>query len=409
MKRFLRRAMAAALAAAMALPLAGCWDYREVESLQFVAGIAIDKGSSKRYGVTLELVDLAGGAQGSSNLPGKLVEADGDTVADAVANVATDMEGDLYFNDCKIAVFSRDIAKDGLTPALDWLNRDPQPRFTIQLYVSLEQRAADVLKPESEDSPAVAPYIASAMEQANTMGRNTQVCLYEADNILLGEGMDLSLPCLKREKLPDGQSGGQSGGQSNSQPGGQAGGQASGQASGQSKTVISGTAVFRGDRLVGYRSEDQTRTDMLFTSSVHEGQFVVEAGSAAKRVSLTIRNSSSSILPAAGPRISISIDADCTLDEENTSANVLLSLGTDGVERLAQSTLCANAQKEIRAVQTELGCDIFGFGREISRKDPELWKKLKPRWGEIFRTLKVDVSARVHIDNSGYAYPKGKR
>ena len=116
-----------------------------------------------------------------------------------------------------------------------------------------------------------------------------------------------------------------------------------------------------------------------------------------------------SILPAAGPRISISIDADCTLDEENTSANVLLSLGTDGVERLAQSTLCANAQKEIRAVQTELGCDIFGFGREISRKDPELWKKLKPRWGEIFRTLKVDVSARVHIDNSGYAYPKGKR
>lgn len=401
MKRFFRPALAVALAAAMALTLTGCWDYREVEGLQFVAGIAIDKGTSKRYLVTLELVDLTGGTQGSSTLPGKLVAADGDTISDAVANVATNMQGDLYFNDCKLAVFSREIAKDGLTAVLDWLNRDPQPRFTMQLYISLERTAADVLKPESEDSPAVAPYISSAMEQANSMGRNTQVCLYEADDILWGEGMDLSLPCLKREKLPDGQSGGQSGGQ--------AGGQASGQASGQSKTVISGTAVFRGDRLVGYRSEDQTRTDMLFTSSVHEGQFVVEAGSAAKRVSLTIRNSSSSILPAAGPRISISIDADCTLDEENTSANVLLSLGTDGVERLAQSTLCANAQKEIRAVQTELGCDIFGFGREISRKDPELWKKLKPRWGEIFRTLKVDVSARVHIDNSGYAYPKGKR
>jgi len=54
----------------------------------------------------------------------------------------------------------------------------------------------------------------------------------------------------------------------------------------------------------------------------------------------------------------------------------------------------------IRRAQ-ELESDFLGFGNLIYRKLPREWKRLEPRWQEIFPNLKVNVDVRVVIQRGG--------
>jgi spore germination protein KC len=41
--------------------ISGCWNYREVDQLLVVAGVALDKGKTERYAVTVEVIHMSGG------------------------------------------------------------------------------------------------------------------------------------------------------------------------------------------------------------------------------------------------------------------------------------------------------------------------------------------------------------
>ncbi len=384
--RIFRRIIASALAVTVMLTFSGCWDYHEVESLFIVCGMAVDKGTTgHKYRLTLEMLNLSGGNGTNGNQKAELISAEGDTIADAAANASLLSENELYFSDCKITIFSREIAEEGLTSVLDWLNRDPQPRFTMQLYVSTAETAAELLEPEAKTEGAISPRVSEAIDQAASVGRSQKVCVYQADDVLLGEGKDLTLPCLERESS----------------------------AEGVSKTAIDGTAVFQGDKLVGWRDEKQTRVDVFLTSRVKLGQLVVGINPSDREIALQVRDSNTKIKPVFGNHnqlsMNIFVEANCTFDEENTTRNLLADLGEKGIENLAEKAICARTEQEIHDVQAGLGCDIFGFGRSVYNSNPELWKSLKPHWRDTFRNVKVSISAKVRIGNTGFMYPKGKQ
>lgn len=358
--------------------MTGCWDYREVESLFIVSGIAVDQGTQKKYRLTFEILDLSGGSE-NGGAKSMLLSAEGDTIADAVSHAVQTSKNDLYFSDCKLIVFSREIAENGLSPVLDWLNRDPGPRFTMLLFVSLQPTAGELLKQEDGGSP-ICYRISETMELASASGLSPSVALYQADNILLGEGKDLLLPCLQK----------------------------SSQSVAPAAPQISGCAVFRGDRCVSYLNDDQTQTDLLVTSSSTGG--ILLTGKDDRSVSLKVLKSSTDIRPqlsGADPAMEVAVTAECAFDEENTEDNLFLQIGGEGIQQLAEQTIEKNVSEEIARIQTGCGCDIYGFGRTIYQQAPARWQELRPRWQELFRAMKVSVTADVSIINSGFASPKG--
>lgn len=382
MKRF-RRILCAALSAALLLGLTGCWNYREAESLYIISAAALDKGSGgHKYRLTFEVLDLAGQNGQSGGLPAKVLTAEGDTIADAVKAASENAENELYFNDCRIVIFSTALAEEGLTPLLDWINRDPEPGFTTQLYVSRERTAGELLGADVSGGVSVGYHVADCMEQAAPAGRCPLTALYQADKILLGEGKELLLPCLRI-----------------------------GAAGGTPRVELSGSAVFRGDRCAGFLTEDETAADLLVISAVSDGLLLTGEPGGAKNLSLVIQKSGPSLKPllsGAQPAMSVALTAECVFDEENTPRNLLAERGADYVEKLAEDTLRSQSAAEIARVQRVFGCDIYGFGRKISQTDPALWAALKPRWSSVFRSMKVTVTAKVHINNSGFAFPKGR-
>lgn len=400
MKRAFQCVLLVALVASLTL-LTGCWNYQELENRYVVSGLAIDKGQQgRRYHLTFEMLDLFSG--GSGQLQGKVIESEGDTIAEAVDDASKISDKSLYYSDCKIIVFSEDIAREGLAPVLDWLNRDPKPRFTVQLFVSKENTAGEIFKQGGQPGGSqsggsqsgggqsgggqpgggvISMQIASSMETASSGGRGVQMHLYDVDNVLLGEGKDLTLPCLKKS------------GQKNP------------------PVEVNGAAVFRGDKYVGALDLEQTKSFQLLMNGLQDNILLVGEKPEDRNIALFVRKSSASLDPEIkGEKIvmHVKIKMECSFDEENSEKNYLLDLGVNKIEDMAAVTLRERAETEVQQVQKKFGCDIFGFGRKIYQEKPNEWEKLKPSWREKFCAVSVNVEPEVAITDAEFALPKGK-
>lgn len=49
----------------------------------------------------------------------------------------------------------------------------------------------------------------------------------------------------------------------------------------------------------------------------------------------------------------------------------------------------------------ELDSDIFGFGAELNRTNPEKWAELRERWDEEFPRVDVQVEVKAKLRRSG--------
>jgi spore germination protein KC len=382
MKRGFQCILLALLVAALST-MTGCWNYQELENRYVVSGIAFDKGKQgHRYRLSFEVLDLTGGNTQSAEIKTKLFESEGDTVADAVNRASKTSDKSLYFSDCKVLIFSKDIAKEGLTPALDWLNRDPRPRFTVQVFVSQENTAGELFQTESKSGGIISFQIANSMESFATGGKSLQMHLYDVDNILLGEGKDLVLPCLQKSR------------QGKNPP-----------------VEVYGTAVFRGDKYAGALDDRQTGAYLFLMDTVQSGMLLVGENPEDREIALRIRKSSLETKPEiSGEKISMKIGVKlvCSFEEENSYRQYLSDVGIKRVQNFAVSAIRKRIPDSIRQVQTDFDCDIYGFGRKIYQENPQEWKKLKPVWRERFRTLTVEISPDVSISDTEFTYPKGQ-
>jgi spore germination protein KC len=58
-------------------------------------------------------------------------------------------------------------------------------------------------------------------------------------------------------------------------------------------------------------------------------------------------------------------------------------------------------EKTVFAVQEKYGSDIFGFGEEIHRANPKVWKKLKGNWNKEFANVEFKANAHIRIRRTG--------
>ncbi len=215
----------------------------------------------------------------------------------------------------------------------------------MQLFISKEETAGELLEQEGTVlGHVISTQIASSMESVSSGGSSVQMHLYDVDNILLGEGWDLTLPCLKKS------------GQKNP------------------SVEVNGTAVFRGDKYIGALDDEQTQNFMFLMNVMQNGILLVGGNSDEKDMALLVRKSQVSLTPQiSGEKINMKVGMkmECSFDEENSEKNHLLNLGAKKVESLAGSTLQKRIRELVRQVQTEFGSDIFGFGRKIYEEESE--------------------------------------
>lgn len=363
--------------------LTGCWNYHEVENYTIIAGLAIDKGTGgHKYHLTFECISLMGG----KDTPPQpvLIEADGNTIFDAVRGTIAMTDKKLYFSDCKVVVLSKEIAKGGIKPLMDFLLRDSEPRLTLNFLVSDAPTAAEVFKPKLATQQPVSYQIAGMLQSQDALGHVLAVPLYQMYDILgCSETCDesLTLPNIRVVKTAGGE-----------------------------MVQTSNNVVFHQDKMVGSLPEEDGLYYLMLRNKLNGG-LIVTGPDGEKDIALEILKSSSSIQPeVSGTNVTmkVTIQVDAALAEENTDSLQydLASKKFQRVEEMGAETIEQKVKKLVADDQKNWGADIFGFGKKIYEDKYPDWKVLSPRWDKIFPKVKCEVRADVRIKNSAVAYPK---
>lgn len=363
--------------------LSGCWNYRELNTMTIVAGIAIDRSADNNgYHLTFEVLDIAeASGEKSTSVSPLLIETDGLTIFDACRNALERSDKKLYFGACKTIIISEELAREGITPVLDLFRRDAEARSTMDVYISGEETAAAILKHKSVTNTIVS-YSVGMMNSANlkALSKSIYIQLYEVNDILNGEGVSLALPVLKI-----------------------------GLNNGEKVPVSEGTAVFKADKLVGYLDSLETKYFSFIKEEIEGGLILISVDSDVENTSLEILSGKTAIetkITDGRPEITVNVSINVALAEFSSQEDCDTEEKLREIEDIASETVSLRLCQLIERVQRDYASDIFGFGNMIYKHHKKYWDEVGERWDDIFASLDVKVETKVKIVNTAGLFKK---
>ena len=123
--------------------LTGCWNYRELNDYAIVTGMAIDYTDNK-YEVSL-LFSSSKKADKSQDSIITLYSDTGDSIYEAIKKISLSIPKEIYISHLSTVIISDTLARNGVTPALDYLLREPQSHQNFFIILSKDSKAKDIL------------------------------------------------------------------------------------------------------------------------------------------------------------------------------------------------------------------------------------------------------------------------
>jgi spore germination protein KC len=353
----------------------GCWNYREVEKLAIASGLAIDKIDDE-YLVTIEIVDIKGGRD--SKISTRLVSTEGSTIFDAVRKSIKTAGKRLYFGHAEVVIVSTEIAEEGMIPVMDWIGRDAELRNTLHFLISKEKSAKEILEQQPMTSDVLSFQLNDMLLSQKNLSYAQHIEEWQFVNDLGAMGISSTLPTIDLTTDSD-------------------------------KLIpeITGTAVFKEDKLIGFLNGEETKT-MLFIKDKIKGGLLVNKeydNDSATNISLEIfKNKTKQTLNYANGKITIVIDTntDVTLGENGGVENYIEEPGQTKLKNDFEEMLESNIKSLVKKTQEQYDSDIFGFGKTVKLSMPDLWKQIEPKWSQIYKDVKTEVHSTINIKNSAF-------
>lgn len=148
--RHMKRTLCLLLTGSLLASLTGCWNYREVDRMDIVAGVAVDKGTSAKYKITIEIIDIT--HDNELRPRSKIISAEGQSIFDAARNAIAGGGKRLYWSHAKVIIISQELAEAGIVKILDWYSRDSETRTDVRLLISGEDTAGEIFTDSAENS-----------------------------------------------------------------------------------------------------------------------------------------------------------------------------------------------------------------------------------------------------------------
>ena len=372
--RYIKLLLLACILSAIALT-SGCWNYREVDKLAIVSGLAFDRKDGK-YLVTAEIVNISGGKDSKTST--ELVTTEGITVFDAGRETIKLTGKRLYYSHAEIIIVSREIAEEGILPILDWISRDAEPRYTLHVLVSKEKSAKEILEQRSISSEVLSFELNDILESQKSLSNAMNVEEWQFINDLSAMGISATLPtvCITKDNN-------------------------------KSVPEITGTGVFRKDRLVGFLDGDETKTLMFIKDKIKGGLLVDKEYNDDSRtyISLEIFRNKTTLKPyiAHGKiMIRINTDTNVAIGENGGEENYIEEPGRSILKKDFEAILENKIKNLVKEAQEQYDSDIFGFGKSVKVNLPDFWRQIESKWEQVFKTVGVEVHSTINIKNSAF-------
>lgn len=352
----------------------GCWNYREIEQLVVVAGVAIDKGTHENFSITLETVEVA--ADKVTGHKSRIATVEGKTIFDAARHQISVLGKKPYWSHAKVVIISREVAEAGVVEVLDWFNRDAETRGDIHIFVSREKTAKEILTTKGLTEEATAFLLDDMLINEKFLSDAPHVEIWRFTNTMTAKGVGSIAAAIDLKQV-----------------------------GGEKKPHIMGTAIFKHDKFLDFIDGDETK-DMLFVQNNIKGGVLsveVNINNSDLMVSLEILKNKTKIEPVINNgeiEMNVKVETITAIDEIAGTQDIIEDENRKRLEETAEKMLKNSIEKTIKKVQMEFGVDIFGFGVKLREKKPKVWNTVADNWADTFKALKVNVETKVHVKNS---------
>ncbi|BCG61599.1 Ger(x)C family spore germination protein [Paenibacillus sp. URB8-2] len=375
------------------LPTSGCWGRVELNDLSIVTASAIDKMEDGKYLLTLQIAvptmlgpasgsGSGGSGSGDGNKATVVVSEKGVTMLDACRRLQKKLPRQLFFSHSRIIIIGEQLAREGVAPVLDFFVRYRESRLRSYILFS-EGKAAEILKFNAKWEKI------SAEEIREEEKRHVAIRIYLKDffQMLLTDGIEpIAAQVALRQTEIDNEEG-SSGGDMN--------------------TVISGSAVFRKDKLVGWLDDAETRGALWLRNELKTSVVTVEiskdkGGGNISAMAVRKATKIKPILRDRKLRIQGDIYMENTVYENNSSLDMSDPKIIQYVEQELELETKRRIQSTIEKAQKTFNSDIFGFGNAVYRAYPKAWnRQFKESWDDVFPELEVDIKPHAKVVRTG--------
>ncbi|GIO43941.1 Ger(x)C family spore germination protein [Paenibacillus apis] len=384
----MRKSAVSILILCMVLNLTGCWSNREVNDIAIVTATGLDltKEGKFRLSLLIAVPLLIGTATsqgtGTTELAasaGWLVAEDGDTVMDAYRNLQQKLPRKIFFSHNRVIIIGKQLAAQGTVQVLDFFQRYRQSQMKNFLAVS-ETTAFELMQFQPKFEKLASEVLVNEFNQQVL----PSIRLVDFLNILQSQGVEPVVPML--EIAPSGRGEPKKKGTS---------------------LAVSGTAVFKNDRMIGKLNSRLSRNLLWVLDSMNEGVITVNVEQAQRKGKISAELEKADVkrkIEVNGERVKVKLKVKVTANiYENTSSMDLADAkNTQLTIQDLKQDIRMRIERTIKYVQSNFNSDIFGFGQTMYRTRPSVWKsQFRERWETVFPEIEPVVEVEVRVLRNG--------
>ncbi|MBO5180008.1 MAG: hypothetical protein J6B87_06660 [Clostridia bacterium] len=412
--------------------LTGCYNSKELDDLAYIIGIAVDKGSEKKFMITLQIaVPVKIASEGSE--PGKdsstLITIEADSLSSAISYASTRTSKEMKLSHNKIIVFSEEIAKTELTNCVNAFisSQEIRPRTSIVVCPDEARKFLENAFPVLETNPA--RYYDLLLASAEYTGYTTKTELidfylnnkskYINPIAIHGNITTYQDPTGPSDPNPpsavsdssggndsqdiSSESGGNSGGggSSDSSSGsGSSGGQGSNQEQNKEDLTpeLYGIAVFANNIMVGTLTNYEVLAHSIMTNSL-------------QGVNFDLGETTVSISQRKRPQIKVTVNENIPNIDITVLLDARLLYSGDNLDYLQgnnKKDLQSKLEKEFKNIITaylnktskEYKSDIVGFGKILKANYLTTEELDKIDWLNIYKNSVFDLKVKFNVDTA---------
>ncbi|WP_423417725.1 Ger(x)C family spore germination protein [Fictibacillus nanhaiensis] len=377
--------------------LSGCAGRVELNELLIVSSIGVDYKKDKTI-VHFQVVNPGGTAGGQGGAPSGgsggsvyTYTVVGETLYDAVEKGRNILPRKLLFSHITSVIIGEKYArKKGIAPIFDFMERNHEVRDNIIMFVAKNSTAKDIL---SIYTPIFKNPGESLRNRVRLAATSTGISegIKEKDVVRwrYGEFRDPVIQGVGIVKINDSQDD-----TSNLE-----------NIHANDKTYrISGLAVFNKDKMVAWLNNDQTRGWSIINNRVKE-IFILshKCDSQKGNVGFMVKKvDSSTKVEHSNGRLKyvVTIKGRAILQEVTCAVDVGDPQKLLEMEKRVNQELARHIKSTVKKAQEEK-TDVFGFGKLLYNKDPEVWKKYKENWKEKFSDVELETNVSIKLESVG--------
>ena len=369
--------------------MTGCWNYRELNTLAITTTMAIDKD-----GDDYEISILIANGKNNQTSPKEgqsqtvVYSGKGKTISRALKRISLKISKDTYLGHLGVVVVSENVAKEGMYNILDFLIRNPESVKRFYLTIAKDYKAKDIIQILSPLESFPGQSIVSNIGSSKSLQAISSSITYSrfTEN-LLKKGKEPILPTITIN-------GNEKKGSNN---------KILEQSDPDTKVKLDTIGIFKGDKLLGYTTEDESRGINIILNEVDEmiteykcgkGNVVINLTNMKTKVKVKLKNNK--------PTVKLKINSKGAIQEINCNKNLEKNTTIKEIEKSAEKSLKKQIEKGIKLAQKKYKTDIFGFGNLFYKKYPQYYKKVNENWNEkTFPEIDIKIDTNINLMTKG--------